>query len=286
MLIFASFDYPTLCPDNEPMSDAGDDQSIGDAMLPGSEPDDLAESKRRVSADLAYLTSRDENNDTPLLRAVFSNRPDVVEFLLRAGADPNVDDGDGYTSLHIAIESDHHASIDIISKLIVAGADIHRLGAARGWAPLHMAASYGHAEKAQRLLDAGAEVDQRCVDGETPLMNAARAGRAELARLLLDRGADPTLRDAVTDRTPREIAVASGLRNDPKSPQYVDLAELLSNAGLSMRETLEGLGLSSEVLGSLPSTTGNGLSQLIERRSRGADHPQVIRILEQCEGSS
>ena len=265
------------------MGDEGEHRSGGDAGLPGTEPGKLAAVMRRVLDDPAYLTSRDQDGDTPLQSAVASNRLDLVECLLRAGADPNVEVGDGYTSLHMAIESDHPASIDITSKLIEAGADIHRQGA-KGWAPLHMAAAYGYAEKAQRLLDAGAEVDQRCVDGETPLMNAAFAGRAELVRLLLERGADPTLRDAVHGWSAREIAVHAARRNDPESPEYVNPVELIPNAPLFSRAMLEDLGLPAEAIDTLPSTTREGLSWLIEKRRRGADHPQVIQMLEQCEG--
>ena len=58
---------------------------------------------------------------------------------------------------------------------------------------LHDMAHDGHVEKAQLLLEHGAEID--AVDEEyrsTPLGLAARAGQGELVELLLERGANPT----------------------------------------------------------------------------------------------
>ena len=155
---------------------------------------DLDAIKRRVLEDPDYLTDRDFEYQTPLLRAVEFTNIELVEFLLQHGADPDPVVDDGYTSLLTAIEMDHPDSLKIVSLLIAAGADIHQTGT-NGWTPLHMAAARGHLEKARLLIEAGAEVDLRKnIDGEeTPLMEAGWLGRAELVRLLLEHGADPTL---------------------------------------------------------------------------------------------
>jgi ankyrin repeat protein len=180
-----------------------DDTWTVDAMQRG----DVAAVMKRAQEDPAYLASRDFVGATPLLTAIDFGDAHLVELMLRRGADPNVEVDDGYTALLTAIESERSASVQIVSQLIAAGADIHRTGA-NGWTPLHMAAAYGRLEKARLLIDAGARVNERIPidEGQTPLMEAASQGRSEMARLLLDRGADPSMRDTFLGRTSLEIA--------------------------------------------------------------------------------
>jgi ankyrin repeat protein len=64
-----------------------------------------------------------------------------------------------------------------------------------------LAAYSGRLEAAAWLLDRGASVDGRA-HGLTALHWAIVRGRLDTVRWLLDRGADPTVRDAVHDRTP------------------------------------------------------------------------------------
>jgi len=60
---------------------------------------------------------------------------------------------------------------------------------------------------AQHLLDAGADVDARDVDGATPLCIAAFLGRMRLADLLLKRGADQETTVGTERTTPLQVAV-------------------------------------------------------------------------------
>ena len=60
-----------------------------------------------------------------------------------------------------------------------------------GGTPLHIAASMGHAEQCQALLDDGADVDAaKATDGTTPLHAAATMGYADVVALLLAEGAN------------------------------------------------------------------------------------------------
>lgn len=58
---------------------------------------------------------------------------------------------------------------------------------------LHKAAAKGDVELIQRLLDHGADIDERGVWGHTPLMMAAWTGQAIVVAYLLSRGANSNL---------------------------------------------------------------------------------------------
>lgn len=96
--------------------------------------------RRRVLEDSTYVSERDYVNDTPLLNAIDFDDLELVLFLLSHGADPNVEVDDGYSCLLSAIESEAEVSVEIVDALIKAGADIHVTGT-NGWTPLHMAAA-------------------------------------------------------------------------------------------------------------------------------------------------
>jgi uncharacterized protein len=64
-----------------------------------------------------------------------------------------------------------------------------------GWTPLHYAATGGHVEIIQILLDEYAYIDAESPNKSTPLMMAAKYGTPAAVKLLLESGADPTLRN-------------------------------------------------------------------------------------------
>ncbi|KAK4207886.1 ankyrin repeat-containing domain protein [Rhypophila decipiens] len=57
---------------------------------------------------------------TPLMVASYFGLSIVIEQLLKAGADANAKDNDGWTPLHWASENDHDA---VVQQLFEAGAD-------------------------------------------------------------------------------------------------------------------------------------------------------------------
>lgn len=144
---------------------------------------------------------------TPLMAAVIADKPKMVQWLLREGADPKLKDDDGFMALMLAVSGGAKSSVEEL-------APYHRedLDSA-----LLLAALVGQAGVIDVLTNYGASVYARMEDGRTPLMLAAQNGHKEAAALLIDIGAS---RFATTESgdTAQSLAVAAG---------HGELAELI-----------------------------------------------------------
>lgn len=263
------------------MTRDSDDTWTSDALQNG----DIQAIRKRALDEPGYLVARDYLNDTPLLSAISFDNRELVQFLLQRGADPNVAVDDGYTCLLIAIESDAAVSVEIVATLIAARADIHQSGT-NGWTPLHMAAARGRAEKAQLLIDAGANVNQRKeIDAEeTPLMEAAFTGQAETVQLLLDNGADASMRDTIQKRTPLGIAQYAAAGPDPDVYRF--LKE--ENIQIDGDEVFDDMDLPPDQLAMMKRIMANldmaeSYIQNSKEIAESGNHAEVIRILTEHE---
>jgi uncharacterized protein len=81
--------------------------------------------------------------------------------------------------------------LPVVVKLIERGADVNK----PGWTPLHYAATKGHLEVINVLLENHAYIDAASPNGSTPLMMAAMYGTPSAVKLLLEAGADPSLKN-------------------------------------------------------------------------------------------
>lgn len=81
-----------------------------------------------------------------------------------------------------------------------------------GYQGLHAAASHGHVETVQLLLNQNAQVDAATKAGMTALMFAATGGHTEVVRLLLDKKADQelTTKSVRRERRARDFAIGFG----------------------------------------------------------------------------
>ena len=143
----------------------------------------------------ADVNLRNNQGDTPLYRAALdkaadNNRLEIIQELIKAGADVNLRNNEGDTPLSKAT---FHGRLEIVQKLIKAGADVN-LRNNQGDTPLYDAAFYGYLEIVQELIKAGADVNVK-VRGDTPLHNAAENGYLEIVQELIKAGADVNLRN-------------------------------------------------------------------------------------------
>ena len=154
--------------------------------------------------------------------AIKKDDASTVTNLLKRGFDANTRDEKGLHGLHLAlqepslkvatvlmdwekttVEARNAADesplmlaslkglLPVVVRLIERGADVNK----PGWAPLHYAATKGHLDVMNVLLENHAYIDAASPNGTTPLMMAAMYGTPSAVKLLLEAGADPSLKN-------------------------------------------------------------------------------------------
>lgn len=162
--------------------------------------------QRLIAAGGADVNFRDPIDDCgPLLRTVLDGHEQLARELLNAGACPNMrgDGPRGWAPLHVAAS---YGQCDVMCALLAGGADKDALDD-RGASPLHHAIARDRAGSVRRLLAAGADIT---VGGNFPaLMLAAGKGHPLILKALLDHGADVNFRSPTVGRTALHAACSS-----------------------------------------------------------------------------
>jgi len=124
---------------------------------------------------------------TALHFAAFGGQVDVLELLLKGGADVDARAKTRFdnTPLQAAALT---GQVEAIRRLIAHGADV-RVKQAEGATALHEAAALGSEPLATLLLNAGADINAKANDGSTPLDIAMKRNHTDVAALLRRRGA-------------------------------------------------------------------------------------------------
>lgn len=135
--------------------------------------------------------SADSRDDMALQAAVRAGDLAQASALLRAGADPDRRDHEGFTPLMIAAGLGQPQMAEL---LLTAKADVLAVEPRMGATALHKAALAGSTDVIALLLDHGAFIDQQSpIIGNTALMDAVEHRHAAAVRTLLQRGAKTTL---------------------------------------------------------------------------------------------
>lgn len=129
---------------------------------------------------------RQPDGMTALHWAVFHEQVELVERLLRRGADANARTDYGITPLAIACEL---GAPRLVKKLLESGAEVNATIAGKT-TPLMLAARTGVPGSVKALLRRGAEVEATEAEQQTALMWAAAAGNTTVVELLVAAGAD------------------------------------------------------------------------------------------------
>lgn len=172
----------------------------------------------------ANLRALDENERTPLIRAVMNEMSDsLISLMLEQKASVKAIDGQRNTALHYAAtkpSSDEMGNKETVRVLLVHGAN-QSLKNKKGRTPLHEAVSFECLDRVQELLDYGADFEIPDKNGWTPLFGAVTQGNVALTKLICDRGAIVDKKDK-NGYTALHYAASHGSK---------DVAEILLDAG-------------------------------------------------------
>ena len=142
-----------------------------------------------IEARAVVMEERDKDGCTALHIAAMEGDHGAVSDLLSNGADPNAQNGNGYTPLHKGAGEGH---AEVVKLLLAAGAYIEAKTYSERNTPLHAGAQNGHAEVVRVLLEAGVNSESRANNGFTPLQIAKKAKKFPLIVEMLEAAARRT----------------------------------------------------------------------------------------------
>ena len=216
---------------DEPMfleTDTGTTPDVGFVLHVAAERGDLHTVEQLILRRIC-IDRQNHLGITALHLAVRENHAAIVGMLLSFGANPNIQNRDGYTALHGAtrgatnkiivemlLKSGANPNIqstggntalqyisnpEIVEMLINAGANVNQANI-YGMTPLHcilqhnIDASQDECRKTiQLLISAGADVNRVTKSGSTPLHYTSMYGFAEIAEMLISTGANVNQQD-------------------------------------------------------------------------------------------
>src|ERR1700683_3381239 len=160
----------------------------------------------------ADINATNPNGFSPILLAIINSHYDAAAFLLDQGADRNIADETGRTPLYAAV--DMHtlpdSNLPWPSELNNQLTRLDRIQALLA----HVANVNAHLKKQQPYrskVDRGA--DTVLTTGTTPLLRAAKAGDTEVVKVLLAKGGDPKLTTKL-GMTPLMAAAGLGTKEE------------------------------------------------------------------------
>jgi ankyrin repeat protein len=173
--------WPCKCDGNVPLTEA---QKLIQACMKGA-----LEGETGVVSLLA--SGVDPKTVGAIQQASARDRREIVDRLLKKGADVNGKDYSGQTPLHCAAGFGHE---HVVRTLLSAGADVS-IKDDEGHTALHSAAAQGHKNIVGLLLERKANMNDLDVNEGSPLHFAARRGHEPVVKILLNRGAEYKFKD-------------------------------------------------------------------------------------------
>ena len=154
--------------------------------------------KAMVSAEPDLLDAKSATGESAILTAVYHRQKEIVNLLVSRGVALTL------------FEACAAGELERAERLIADDPSAIGAFSSDGWAPLHLAAFFGHTKITELLLAHGADVAVRSknTNGNTPLHAALAGNHTIAAGLLMGAGADVDASDAAGWR-PLHIAAAN-----------------------------------------------------------------------------
>ncbi|XP_006874715.1 PREDICTED: ankyrin repeat domain-containing protein 55 [Chrysochloris asiatica] len=208
MMRQATMDFSTPSVFDQQKGDSSEDVDLSMVYQAASHGDVNALTEV-IREDPSILECCDTEGCTPLMHAVSGRQVDTVKLLLKMGANTNMQDAYGRTSLCLAT---YLGWLEGCVSLLRNGAK-HNIPDKNGRLPLHAATAEPDVRLLTVLLQQSnlSEINHQDNEGMTPLHWAAFHNQPQHTQMLLKKGADPTLVDK-DFKTALHWAVQSGNR--------------------------------------------------------------------------
>jgi len=201
----------------------------GKALIDAIEKQNIGEIKKLISegADVNYQQDVEGEKQTPLICASDGGTPEIVDILLKAGANPNKTGPVRRDTplMYVAYNKTH--AIAIAELLLAAGANPNQTGS-EGLTALIWAVTESRTELVERLLKAGADINARGI--YTALHAAVQFSTKEMVTLLLKNNANLNRLDAAGN-TPLDYAYRE---------KNTEMVEFLLAKGAKIAEEADG----------------------------------------------
>ncbi|XP_071094679.1 putative ankyrin repeat protein RF_0381 [Haliotis cracherodii] len=170
---------------------------------------DLPKVKYILSQDIANINKIGKKGMTPAMISAQKGHREILELLVKKGADLCLLDDDGNSILHVASKKGNVETVKYIhSQNII---DIESRGD-YGITPVMFAALFGEMEVFFFLVKMGADLSKLDDDGENILHLSSRGGDAEIVNFVLKRNVVDINSDAYDGVTPLLLAAYLGRR--------------------------------------------------------------------------
>lgn len=180
--------------------------SVAEKIIRAARFDDVSTIKKYADQQGDINLAEADRGETLLMISVRENSQRVFDYLLmhpKIHLDQRAKNGDTAIMLTAYLEQK-----DKLQRLIDAGAQVNQAG----WTALHYATVVGNLEIVKILLERYAYIDAETPNKTTPLMLAARRGEMSVLKLLIDEGADISLKNML-GWTAHDFAVESERRD-------------------------------------------------------------------------